>query len=85
MFHNFPSSAAVAMAILTFLGSILLSGLLYLVLAWPVSLLWNWLMPEVFGLPILSYWQAAGLIMLLNLLLNINFSFGAKTSSERSS
>lgn len=83
MFHNFPSSAAVAMAILTFLGSILLSGLLYLVLAWPVSLLWNWLMPEVFGLPILSYWQAAGLIMLLNLLLNINFSFGAKTSSER--
>lgn len=83
MFHNFPSSAAVAMAILTFLGSILLSGLLYLVLAWPVSLLWNWLMPEVFGLPILSYWQAAGLIMLLNLLLNINFSFEAKTSSER--
>lgn len=83
MFHNFPSSAAVAMAILTFLGSILLSGLLFLVLAWPVSLLWNWLMPEVFGLPILSYWQAAGLIMLLNLLLNINFSFGAKTSSER--
>ncbi len=83
MFHNFPSSAAVAMAILTFLGSILLSGLLYLVLAWPVSLLWNWLMPEVFGLPILSYWQAAGMIMLLNLLLNINFSFGAKTSSER--
>ena len=83
MFHNFPSSAAVAMAILTFLGSILLFGLLFLVLAWPVSLLWNWLMPEVFGLPILSYWQAAGLIMLLNLLLNINFSFGAKTSSER--
>ncbi len=83
MFHNFPSFTTVAMAILSFLGSILLSGLLYLVLALPVSLLWNWLMPEVFGLPILSYWQAAGLIMLLNLLLHINISFGAKTSSER--
>ena len=83
MFHNFPSFTTVAIAILTFLGSILLLGLLYLVLAWPVSFLWNWLMPEIFGLPILSYWQVAGLMMLLNLLLNIRFSFGAKTSNER--
>jgi hypothetical protein len=26
--------------------------------------LWNALMPEIFGLPVLSYWQAAGLVIL---------------------
>lgn len=31
-------------------------------------LLWNWLMPEVFGLPILSYWQAVGILVMAKLL-----------------
>ena len=30
-------------------------------LGWVVMLLWNWLMPEIFGLPSVSYWQAWGL------------------------
>ncbi len=29
-----------------------------------VQFLWNWLMPEIFGLPIINYWQAFGLIIL---------------------
>lgn len=29
-----------------------------------VMLLWNWLMPEIFGLPTVSYWQAWGLLVL---------------------
>ncbi len=29
-----------------------------------VELLWNWLMPEIFGLPTINYWQAFGLIIL---------------------
>jgi len=31
-------------------------------------LLWNWLMPAIFGLPLLTYWQAAGILVLARLL-----------------
>lgn len=30
----------------------------------PVMLLWNWLMPLIFGLPTLSFWQAFGVCIL---------------------
>ena len=33
-------------------------------LGWVVQLLWNWLVPEIFGLRRLSYWQAWGLLVL---------------------
>lgn len=33
-----------------------------------VMLLWNWLMPELFGLPSLNFWQAAGLLALCKIL-----------------
>jgi len=33
-----------------------------------VMLLWNALMPELFRLPVLNYWQAAGLMLLARIL-----------------
>ena len=42
-------------------GMALLFGL---VLMW----LWNWLMPTIFGLPIISFWQAWGLVVLSHIL-----------------
>jgi len=30
--------------------------------------LWNWLVPELFNGPVLSYWQAAGLMLLAKIL-----------------
>lgn len=33
-----------------------------------VKLLWNWLMPAIFGLGEISYWQAFGLVILAKLL-----------------
>jgi len=30
--------------------------------------LWNVLMPEIFGLPVLNYWQTAGLVVLARIL-----------------
>lgn len=33
-----------------------------------VMLLWNWLMPELFGLPTISFWQAAGLLLFCKIL-----------------
>jgi hypothetical protein len=50
----------VVLVILFALGGI---GLLFL-FGWIVMLLWNWLMPEIFGLKSVSYWQAWGLLLL---------------------
>lgn len=33
-------------------------------LVWAVFALWNWLMPSIFGLRTISYWQALGLMAL---------------------
>jgi len=34
-----------------------------------VMLLWNWLMPTIFGLGTINYWQAWGLVLLSHLLI----------------
>lgn len=39
-----------------------------------VMLLWNWLMPELFGLPTITFCQAAGLLLLCKILFG---GFGA--------
>ena len=46
---------------------ILALGLIAL-FGWIVMLLWNWLMPELFGLKRLDYWQAWGLLALCTIL-----------------
>jgi len=33
-----------------------------------VMALWNWLMPVIFGLPRISYWQGWGLVLLAHIL-----------------
>jgi hypothetical protein len=44
-------------------------AILALVLAVVVMWLWNWLMPGLFGLAAISYWQAFGLMILARLIL----------------
>ena len=39
-----------------------------LLLGYGFMWLWNWLMPEVFGLPMLSYWKAVGILFMAKLL-----------------
>lgn len=46
---------------LTFGGIIILMGLLWAI---PTMLLWDWLMPELFGLSTITIWQAWGLNIL---------------------
>jgi hypothetical protein len=50
----------VVLVILFAIGGI---GLVFL-FGWVLMLLWNWLMPEIFGLKTVSYWQAWGLLLL---------------------
>jgi hypothetical protein len=54
--------------ILIVIGFVVLGmGLLFL-FGYVVMLLWNWLMPEIFGLKSVSYWQAWGLLALSTIL-----------------
>jgi len=39
------------------------------ILGYAVMLLWNWIMPTIFELTVISFWQAIGLILLAKLLL----------------
>ncbi len=43
------------------LGMIVLAGLISLVAAIPTVLLWNWLMPAIFGIARITFWQAWGI------------------------
>jgi hypothetical protein len=43
--------------------------------AWVTYLLWNWLVPVLFGGPIITYWQALGLLVLTKILF---FGIGGK-------
>ena len=45
-----------------------LATVLAFLLGVAVMALWNWLMPAIFGLPTISYWQAVGLFILCHLL-----------------
>ncbi|MEO9892606.1 hypothetical protein [Aurantibacter sp.] len=45
--------------------------------------LWNWLMPDVFGLPILSYWKAVGILVMAKLLFGNFEGKGHKKSKSK--
>ncbi|MEP3208227.1 MAG: hypothetical protein ABJN95_03510 [Maribacter sp.] len=47
----------------------IIAAILFLLLfGYGFMLLWNWLMPDVFGLPSLSYWKAVGILVMAKLL-----------------
>lgn len=47
-----------------------------LILGLPTMLLWNWIMPEIFGLKEIGFWQAIGIQLLAYLI------FPTKSSSN---
>lgn len=60
--------------------SLIILPVFSLLYAWPVQILWNWLMPALFGLPTITFWQAAGLMLLLSILFRGGVSI--KTNEE---
>ncbi len=58
-------------------------GLIFLatmaVVALIVMLLWNWLMPYLFGLPSIDFWRAGGLLLLSKII----FGFGIKPGWQK--
>jgi hypothetical protein len=50
------------------LAGLCVASLFALIFGFILKWLWNWLMPEIFGLPVITYWQAFGLVMLSKIL-----------------
>lgn len=47
-------------------------------LALPVMWLWNWLMPDLFGIKTVDFWQAFGLMLLSGMLFKSSSASGSK-------
>ena len=50
------------------IGGVVLAAALALLFGLLVMVLWNWIMPEVFGLSPLTYWQSWGIVLLAHIL-----------------
>lgn len=69
MYYKKPKPFVKFFRILTLvIGGLLLAGLFGLVFGYFVMLLWNWLMPAIFGLGTITFWQAFGVIVLAKLI-----------------
>ncbi len=56
-------------SILTVVGLVVL---LVMLLGIPLQLLWNWLMPSIFGLKYITFWEAVGLNAISSILFKSN-------------
>ena len=54
--------------LLYFLYALITIAIYSLILGLPVMLLWNWIIPALFGLTKITFWQAIGLNLLCGLL-----------------
>jgi len=64
--------------LLAILGGLMLVFAFSFILAVPVMLLWNFVMPDLFGLAVIGYWKAWGLMLLCSLLFK-----GSSSSSSK--
>lgn len=58
-----------------------LIAVVIVLLGYPLMLLWNWLMPVIFGLPQITFWQAVGLNMLSSILFK-SYNLSNKNNKE---
>jgi hypothetical protein len=58
------------------IGGVALAVLFGFLFGWFVQLLWNWLMPNLFGLKMITYWQGFGLVVLAKILFGGGHGYG---------
>ena len=65
-------------------GGVIFGAGIALVFGFIVRALWNWLMPSIFGLGEITYWQAWGLVLLSHILFKGSRDNGqVKTMAEK--
>jgi hypothetical protein len=57
---------------LTVLFALLFRMVIVLIFTYPEMLLWNWLMPAIFNLPTIDFWQMFGLNIFISLIVPYN-------------
>lgn len=77
--QRFTGKKIVRIVGFTIMG-VLFAALFALVFGFLVKILWNWLMPAIFGIVKISYWQAFGLVILAKLLFG---GFGSHHGYDR--
>ena len=60
------------------LAALAIVAVLMLIFGIVVMLLWNWLMPIVFGLPTITFWQAYGLMWLWRIMSPFSYKVNEK-------
>jgi hypothetical protein len=63
---------------LIFVAILMIAGFA-LLMAFPTMWLWNWLMPAIFGLKVITFWQALG----INFLCGILFKGSSSTTNNK--
>ena len=61
-----------------FFGWIIGVIIIGIVCIFPIMWMWNWLVPELFNGPTITFWQTAGLYLLINLLIRTNVTINNK-------
>ncbi|WP_420573697.1 hypothetical protein [Kordia sp.] len=79
--HKMRERSPIEIVGIIIFGIIAITGLAIL-FGFVIMWLWNWLMPEIFGLTTINYWQAVGLFILFKLLLGGCGSGGGKSSKK---
>jgi MFS family permease len=65
--HVHPAMRGLRIAGFVVMG-VIGAALFALVFGWLVMILWNWLMPAIFSLGVITYWQAFGIVILAKLI-----------------
>jgi hypothetical protein len=62
------TARTVAGLVARIVGGIIIAGVIAFFFGFVVVWLWNWLMPDIFGLTKITFWQAWGLVVLTHIL-----------------
>ncbi len=65
------------------IGGLAMATLMGFVFGLLVMWLWNWLMPELFGLKAISFWQAWGIVVLSHILIKPGYGTSGKGSGTK--
>ncbi len=76
--HKLRTKSPLEIAGWILLGIIAIAGIAIL-FGYIIMWLWNWLMPEIFGLTTITYWQAVGLFILAKIIFG---GFGGSNDSS---
>lgn len=65
-------------AIFTFIGLLVVTVIIGMLMVWPLVWLWNFVMPDIFGLPEITYWQMFALYFLIECLFKLRLTVNNK-------